>query len=156
MRAVCLWPDVDANRFGSVLRAYERFPDFVFPVATAKILRKEGEKSLVYQRQRVPGIADREVLLWMSDKTDPEGTLRVSWTTAGEEPLLLTPGAVRTPKNNGFWEIAAVPGGGSRVTHEIEMDAGGSVPRWLVSLVRSTGFARLMQQVRTFAQGLSP
>lgn len=153
MRAVCDWPDVDAARFGELIRSYERFPEFVFPVALARVERREPDRTLVYQRQHVPGIADREVLLWMSEQTLPDGSSRVMWTTANDQPLSAAPGTIRTPKNNGFWEVAPKASGGSRVIHQIEMDAGGSIPRWLVSLVRNSGFTRLMQQVRAFARG---
>lgn len=154
MRAICSWPEVEPVRFGGLIQDYDRYSEFLFPISVSRTERQEGERALVYQRQRVPGIADREVLLWMSASALPEGGVRVSWTTASEVPLPLDRGTVRTPKNEGFWQVSPQPAGGSHVVHEIALDAGGSVPRWLVNLVRSTGFARLMQQVRTFAASM--
>lgn len=153
MRAECLWPDVDPARLVGVIGAYERYAEFVSPVSLSRIERQEGARTLVYQRQHMMGIADREVLLWMTRQDEPGGRVRVSWTTAAEEPLALQPGSVRTPKNVGYWEVIPEPTGGARVVHEIQLDAGGSIPRWLVSLVRSRGFARIMQDVRVFGGG---
>jgi hypothetical protein len=155
MRAVCHWPEVPPSGLVGLISAYERYPDFVFPIAEVQVRRRDEDRALVYQRQRVFGIADREVLLWMRQERAADGT-RVSWTTASEEPLDLSPGAIRTPRNVGFWEVAADPGGGARVVHEIALDAGGSVPRWIVALVRTRSFARIMSDVRARGTSATP
>jgi hypothetical protein len=147
MRAECWWPDVPSAALRDLVGTYERYPEFLFPIAEARVRRPDGARTLVYQRQRVFGLADREVLLWMHQDRTPE-RLRVSWTTADDEPLALSSGAIRTPRNVGFWEVTAVPEGGSHVVHEIALDAGGSVPRWIVALVRTRSFARIMSDVR--------
>jgi hypothetical protein len=153
MRAECVWPDVDPARLIGVIGDYERYDEFVSPVTLSRVERTSGDRTLVYQLQHMTGIADREVLLWMRRHAQPGGGVRVSWTTAAEEPLALQPGSVRTPKNVGYWEVVPDPAGGARVVHEIQLDAGGSIPRWLVSLVRTRGFARIMQDVRVFGGG---
>ena len=152
MRADCRWPDVDTGRLIGVIGEYDRYQEFVSPVDVARIERVDGARTLVYQRQHMMGIADREVLLWMWREQEGEG-VRVSWTTATDEPMAVAPGAVRTPKNVGYWEVVPDPSGGARVVHEIQLDAGGSIPRWLVNLVRTRGFARIMQDVRVFGGG---
>lgn len=153
MRADCHWPDVDPKRLIEVIGQYERYDEFVSPVHEARIERRSGNRTLVYQRQQMLGIADREVLLWMWREERPDSGVRVSWTTASDEPLALAPGSVRTPKNIGYWEVTPDPVGGAHVVHEIQLDAGGAIPRWLVSLVRTRGFARIMQDVRVFGGG---
>lgn len=151
MRAECRWPEVDAHRLVAMLAAYERYPDFVFPVTEARVVRTEPDRSLVYQRQSMIAIADREVLLWMA-RTDLErGGARFSWSAATEEPLVLRPGAVRTPRNTGFWQVEPDLNGGASVVHEVALDAGGSIPRWIVELVRYRSFARIMADVRAAA-----
>jgi hypothetical protein len=155
MRAECHWPEVAPERLVDLLSAYERYSEFVFPVAEARVVRTAADgRALVYQRQAMFGIADREVLLWMWREDHPDTTVRFSWTTAAEEPLELLPGAVRTPRNEGHWQVAPDPAGGSAVVHEVAVDAGGSIPRWLVALVRTRGFARVMTDVRSAATGV--
>jgi hypothetical protein len=151
MRAECRWPEVPATRLVDMLSVYERYPDFVYPITEARVVRYEPGRVLVYQRQSMFGIADREVLLWMWREDRPDEATRFAWTTASEQPLELRPGSVRTPRNVGYWEVAADPSGGSTVVHEIALDAGGSIPRWLVALVRTRGFARIMEDVRVAA-----
>lgn len=147
MRADCRWPEVDPARLVEMLSAYDRYSDFVYPIAEARVVRTERDRALVYQRQSMFGIADREVLLWMGREERGDAT-RFAWTTASEQPLEQRPGSVRTPRNVGYWEVAPGPDGGASVVHEIALDAGGSVPRWLVALVRTRGFARIMEDVR--------
>lgn len=151
MRAACRWPEVEPPALVEMLSVWSDYPRFVFPVDEARVVRTEDHRTLVYQRQSMIGIADREVLLWMRrEDLGPDG-VRFSWAAAADEPLTLRPGAVRTPKNTGSWTVAADPAGGSSVVHEIALDAGGSIPRWLVELVRYRSFARILSDVRAAA-----
>jgi hypothetical protein len=125
------------------LDAYDRW---VWPVTESRVERRAPARDLVFQRQRVFGLADREVLLWAERRPLPDG-VRLEWTTAAEEPLAVAPGAVRTPRNEGFWEVRGAEGQ-VHVVHEIAVDPGGLVPRWLVELTRARGFARVMSDAR--------
>ncbi|MBX2798286.1 MAG: hypothetical protein KTR31_11470 [Myxococcales bacterium] len=148
MRAVCDWPDVDPERLTDLLSQFHRYSDYVFAIDVSRVERTEADgRKLIYQRQEMFGISDREVLLWMR-ATPRGGGTRFSWTVASDEPLQLRKGAIRTPKNDGFWEVMPREGGGARVVHEIAMDGGGSIPQWLINLVRTRGFARVMSDVR--------
>jgi hypothetical protein len=152
MRAECRWPEVDPARLVAMLSAYDRYSDFVYPISEARVVRVAPDgRALVWQRQSMFGIADREVLLWMWREDRPDGSVRFSWTTASEEPLRMRPGSVRTPRNEGYWQVGRDPSGGATVVHEVALDAGGSVPRWLVALVRTRGFAKIMEDVRAAA-----
>lgn len=158
MRAVCDWPQVEPAALAGLLSQYERYSEYVYPIDLARIERVEGKRSLVYQRQVIFGIADREVLLWIHRESAAD-TSRFVWTTASEEPLDLASGAVRTPRNEGSWSVGPAEGGGSKVVHEIAMDAGGSIPRWLIEMVRTRAFARIMADVRALgieASGAAP
>lgn len=149
MRAECSWPDVDPVHLVELLSHYDRYPDLVFPIDEAKVVREEEGRSLVYQRQSMIGIADREVLLWIG-RADVGAATTFSWSVAADEPLELRPGAIRTPKNTGYWTVQP-EGTGSRVVHEIALDAGGSIPAWIVNLVRTRSFAKIMSDVRACA-----
>jgi hypothetical protein len=147
MRAECTWPDVDAAALVTMLSDFSDYPRFVFPISEARVVRGDPARSLVYQRQSLFGLADREVLLWMG-RAEEAGGVRFSWTAATEEPLELRPGAIRTPRNTGFWHVEPAADGGSRVVHEVALDAGGSIPRWIIELVRYRSFAKIMSDVR--------
>lgn len=155
MRAACRWPEIDPAPLAAELLRYERYPRFLFPLAESRIERQEPGRALVYQRQSLTGLSTREVLLWITSARGDDGTVRVAWTTASEEPLTLAPGAIRTPKNVGRWEVGADPAGGTHLVHEISVDGGGNVPRWIAQLARNWAYTRILSDTRAYAAALA-
>lgn len=153
MRATCTWPDVERARLDGLLADFEGYEDLIWVVDQSTVRERRDDRALVYQLQQMWGMADREVLLWAWSEDVPSGRRHV-WTTASDEPLELGRGAVRTPINEGVWEVVDNPDGpGVRVTHEIAVDAGGTpLPEWLLRFVRTRGFARVMDEVRAHAR----
>ncbi len=151
MRADCAWPDVDASVLREMIGDFERYPEFVFPVDVSEVRRRdERGRALVYQRQEMVGISDREVLLWMREEPVGQG-VRFAWEVAAEEPLTLRSGAIRTPYNTGYWQVTPRAEGGAEVVHQITMDGGGTIPQWIINMVRTRGFARVMRDVHDVA-----
>jgi hypothetical protein len=152
MRADCAWPEVEPGRLIALLGQVEAYGSFIWPIKEARLVREEGDRQLVYQRQHITGLADREVLLWMTRQDLQDGGRQYRWTAAQEEPMTLQPGAVRTPRNDGLWEVRPAASGGSQVVHQIAVEAGGPVlPRWLLSWIRTRGFLAVMADVRRAA-----
>jgi len=148
MRAECRWPEVDYQRAVDKLARFDAYDDYIWPIAESRIERSDEDgRLLLYQRQHIWPLSDREVLLWM-DQESYEGGLRFVWTTANDEPLDLAEDAIRTPKNEGYWLVAPSEEGGVRVVHEIAVVGGGTIPAWVVNMVRVRGFARVMGDVR--------
>jgi len=155
MRARCHWPEIDPAAMGREMQRVERYTEYVYPIEVSEVRRDDGARWLVYQRQHVWPIADREVLLWMGPEP-VDGGVKVAWTAAHEEPLALQKGAIRVPRNDGFWEITVHADGGAAVVHQIAMDGGGRIPRWLVDLVRTRGFVQVMGDVRELMGASAP
>ncbi|MEM6930113.1 MAG: hypothetical protein AAF602_24450, partial [Myxococcota bacterium] len=130
---------------------YERL---IFALVESEVREQTEDRLLVYQRQSVFGISDREVLLWVTIDESPERTL-VSWRAASELSLTLRKGAIRSPRNDGYWRVEPRTGGGARVTHRVGVDAGGSIPLWIVRLVRTRGFVRVLRDVRAVGAAAS-
>lgn len=150
MRAVCTWPEADASILQTMLADLDAYETWIWPVAESEV-RATGERALVYQRQEIFGLSDREVLLWATTEPVPDGK-RFVWTTASDQPLTLGKGAIRSTKNEGYWEVLTTSDGGARVTHLIAVEAGGvALPGWLLRWIRTRGFARVMREVRGHA-----
>lgn len=147
MRADCEWPEVDPRALVGLMADLDAYDELVFALVESEVRERRDDRLLVYQRQSVFGISDREVLLWVSIDDTPQTTM-VSWRQADDEPLVLRKGAIRTPRNEGFWQVTPREGGGARVVHQVGVDAGGRIPEWIVRLVRTRGFARVMKEVR--------
>jgi len=152
MRATCTWPDVAPDPLAAMLSQYEQYPSFVWAIDAAQIRRVEGARALVYQAQRLPGIADREVMLWIT-KEELDPGVRFSWSVASDVLWAPSEGNIATPKNTGSWTVRPAAGGGSEVVHEIAVDAGGQIPRWVLALVRTRGFMKVLADVRAAAMG---
>lgn len=151
MRAKCHWPEIDAKRAGPMMDDLNRYAEFIWPIAESRVVRAEPERRLVYQRQHIFGMTDREVLLWVN-RTVEGDTTQIAWVAASEEPLTQARGTIRTPKNTGHWQVAPHPDGGSTVEHEIAIQAGGpKLPRWLLNMIRMRGFVSVMRDVRAAA-----
>ena len=149
MKAVCTWPDVSVEVLLQKLGDFDAYEETIWVVDESEVRETRDGKALVYQLQRLWGLNDREVLLWAWTE-DLEDGKRFRWTTASAEPLPARKGAIRTPKNEGFWEVRSTPDGqGALVTHQIAVDAGGvPLPGWLLRWIRTRGFARVMDEVR--------
>lgn len=151
LRATCHWADVDPKAMGQLVTTYADYTDWLWPLAECNVVETLPERTLVYQRQQIMTLADREVLLWMTKKQNGSYT-RVDWLAANEKPLELSPGAIRTPKNTGFWMIDAHPDGGSSVKHEVAVNAGGAaIPEFLLNWLRYKGFVSIIKDVRKHA-----
>lgn len=152
MRADCSWPEVSPDRLITLLGRFDAYSEFIWPIKEARVVRTEADRALVYQRQHITGLADREVLLWMSQQDLPPSGRRYQWTAASDQPLTLQPGAVRTPRNDGLWQVQPAEGGGAQVVHQIAVEAGGpALPRWLLTWIRTRGFLAVMADVRRAA-----
>ncbi len=152
MWARCVWPGIDPTRVRTRLLELDRYAEWIWPIAESRILREESGRLLVYQRQEVWALADREVLLWVRPQRASDMVV-VSWEAASELPLRLQPGSVRTPRNTGFWAVRPA-GDGVEVVHQIELDAGGlPLPRWLVRAIQTRGFARILRDLREASSG---
>lgn len=150
MRAKCAWPEVDPAVLGRMMADLSRYEDYVFVLTESEVRKRVDERQLVYQRQEVFGLSDREVLLWAVVDRSSHG-VQVSWTTANDEPLVIDKRSIRTPRNEGYWRIMARPEGGTTVVHEIGVDAGGRIPQWIVRIVRNQSFIRVMNDIRGLA-----
>lgn len=152
MRGECRWADVTASQLTALLTDFNRYASFVPPLTESRVVRAESDGALlVYQLQQLRPLADREVLLWARITTNPDGG-HFSWTTADDQPLDQRPGSIRTPANVGFYEVGPHPDGGVRLVHQIAIDGGGSIPAWIVNLVRTRGFARVLDGLRDAAR----
>lgn len=151
LRAECRWPEGRLDALVKMLSRFEAYAELIDPILFSTVVRVDGDRSLVHQRQATPGVADREMLLWMQVARFDDGGARISWDTASGEPLAMAPGSVRAAHNDGFWEVRRHPDGGLSVVHQVAYDPGGAVPSWLVTWFSGTGFRKLMARMRVFA-----
>ncbi len=150
MVAICHWKEVDPKGLIAKLSDYAAYDDLIFGIVSSDVKRVDGDRTLVHQVQTTKGIATREVLIWMKTEASEKGTT-VSWTTAAEEPLVVAEGNIRSPRNDGAWEVGPHPEGGSQIRHTIAYAPGGNVPGWVVRWFQVGGMLKVMTEVRATA-----
>ena len=97
------------------------------------------------------GITDRQVTLESEREPLPGGGFRSRyWKSARQAPLAA--GRVEVAIDEGVWEIAPAPGGGTRVRFEMRHDPGGNLAPWLVRRFQAPGIERSLDELRVAAE----
>jgi hypothetical protein len=100
------------------------------------------------------GIAHRQVTLESAREPLPGGGFRSRyWKSARQAPL--APGRVEARIDEGTWEIAPAPGGGTLIRYEMRHDPGGDLAPWLVRRFQAPGIARSLDELRGAAERLA-
>jgi hypothetical protein len=131
--------------------------DFTQPldpdVREAKILSGDiGTRYIIYLRYapRYVVVAARDVVIDV--RRDANGC---SWSEVAESTER-RPGTVRMPLLRGSWVVEALEPSRSRVTYQVAVKPGGSIPRWLVRRGAAGALPRVIEQVSRCLAGASP
>ena len=146
----CHWPEVDPAYLQGLLGVWDAYDKYIFAIESCTILKTEGNRTLVHQVQSAPAISNREVAVWMQ-KTEVDGGFRFTWKDDPSVALTLAKGNIRSPKNEGYWQVTAHPESGAVVQHAVHYDPGGRVPSWLVRRFSIGGLSDVMRDVRAMA-----
>ena len=147
----CRWSDVEKESLDALLRRVDTYHDIVWAIEDSRVVRVEGERSLVWQRHHVPGTAAREAMVWMAVQPTAAGGTRYAWTTA-DEAFTSGRGTIQAPRNDGFWEVTPTADG-VEVILQGSYDPGGWVPDWLVRWCQTVGAERVMNDLHERAAG---
>jgi len=104
-----------------------------------RILRDDGEITIVYTYIDMPLVSDRDVTTRAVRSFDAQtGSHRVEWQTSDEGPEPQA-GVVRLEKSSGSWVFSPLPDGRTSAVYESHTEIGGAIPAWLVdSLMKDT------------------
>lgn len=100
------------------------------------VRRIDTWRSIIYTRTDAPWpVSDREVVIENEVIfIDPPSKVKVTFAAVTAPDVERAPGAVRMKMATGFYAIEAIDGARSRVHYEVDVDPGGSLPDWLVSM----------------------
>jgi len=121
------------DRVRAVLLDYPHHAGWLKNVAQSRVLSREGQTLVVYQRLNLPVVSDRDF------------AMRVRWGTEGETHWIRfgtddvqapapRKGVVRVASHHGYWELKPVNGGkATRAFYRFRIDLAGSIPKSLVA-----------------------
>ena len=130
LQANCHWDDVDAGALESKLAKADQWHVYLDCLEDTKIVGTAGDRTIVWQRATIPGVATREGYVVM--RTTPVGDgYRYAWEATGVTAGL-SKGSVSPDRNEGYWQVTPSPKGGVDVVYEATYAPGGNLPLWIV------------------------
>lgn len=136
----------------AVLDDTESYPQFMPYTAECRILKREKNTVLAYQRLDLPLVSDRDYTL--RSKHDvwrgQDGPIyRIRWEPANDLGPAAKPGVARVNLCEGGWLLEPDPSGGTRAVYSIFTDNGGALPQFLASNASRMAIRKLFEAIRS-------
>ena len=139
----------------AVLDDIESYVSFMPNLAEGRVLKREGDSVLSYQRVSAPLVSDRDFTVRIRSTSQPvEGGIRYlsRWETENALGPPEKAGVVRVNLCEGSWLLEPIGPNTTRATYLIYTDSGGAIPAVIKSIGSQVGlrkmFAAIRKQVR--------
>ncbi len=120
----------------AVLNDVEAYPSFMPYTAECRVLKREGDCTIGYQRLALPLVSDRDYTLRSEHSQTPgrNGSIyHIRWEPANALGPPEQPGVCRVNVCEGRWLIEPDGEGATRATYFIYTDNGGSIPAMIAN-----------------------
>jgi hypothetical protein len=130
--------EIDAAIFEvlAVIADVPRQTDWMHDCVAARVIREVGpDAALIYNRTHSPWPAsDRDVVLHSQlALVAPSAHATVTFANATDPSVPPIEGVVRMPRLVGGYDLVALTPARTRVTYQVDIDPGGSLPTWLAT-----------------------
>jgi hypothetical protein len=130
--------EIDAGIFEvlAVIRDVPRQTEWMADCEESRLLREEGpDVSIFYNRTGAPWpVSDRDVVLRAETiLLEPSARASVRFANVADPSAAVIDGIVRMPRLVGAYDLVALSPERTRVTYELDIDPGGSLPAWAVT-----------------------
>jgi hypothetical protein len=143
--------DAPTQAVSAVIDDFQNYPKFMPSVTECRLIRKESDSIVGYQRLSPKVCADRDYTLrvWKESWRAPDGLVFMShWSPANELGPPETKGVVRVKLCQGKWLLEPEGITKTRATYSIYTDTGGFIPSLIANHVSLTGIKRLFAAIR--------
>ena len=139
----------------AVINDVESYASFMPYTAECRVLKREGNSIVAYQRISAPLTSDRDYTVRIHSSSKP-GEGGTSYSSRWEAENALGPpeksGVVRVKLCEGSWLLEPVGPNATRATYTIYTDSGGVIPKFIKETGSQIGirkmFAAIRKQVR--------
>ena len=134
-----------------VIADFERYPQFMPYTTECRVIKREADAIVGYQRLSPKICADRDYTLRVWKKSWPvsDGLVFMSqWSPANELGPPEKKGVVRVKICEGKWLLEPDGAIKTRATYSIYSDTGGALPSFISNHVSLTGISRLFAAIR--------
>jgi hypothetical protein len=143
--------DAPTRAVSAVIDDFQNYPKFMPSVTECRLIRKESDSIVGYQRLSPKVCADRDYTLrvWKESWRALDGFVFMShWSPANELGPPETKGVVRVKLCEGKWLLEPEGITKTRATYSIYTDTGGFIPSLIANHVSLTGIKRLFAAIR--------
>ena len=143
--------DAPTHTVSAVIDDFQNYPRFMPSVAECRLIRRDGDSIVGYQRLSPKVCADRDYTLrvWKESWRAPDGLVFMShWSPANELGPPEKKGVVRVKICEGKWLLEPEGITKTRATYSIFTDTGGFIPSLIANHVSVTGIKRLFAAIR--------
>lgn len=135
----------------AILDDSDAYPSFMPYTAECRVLKREKDSVLAYQRLEVPLVSDRDFTLrsrnakWLG----PDGAIyRIRWAPANDEGPAEQDGVARVNVCEGGWLLEPNGAGGTRATYSIFTDSGGTLPPFITNNGSRIAIRKVFEAIR--------
>jgi hypothetical protein len=135
----------------AVIDDLESYSSFMPYTAECRVLKREGDSVLVYQRISAPLVSDRDytVRVRSSSKRIEDGTSYLSkWETENALGPAEKSGVIRVKLCEGSWLLEPAGPNATRATYLIYTDSGGMIPKFIRETGSQAGIRKLFAAIR--------
>jgi len=143
--------DAPTHAVSAVIDDFQNYPKFMPSVTECRLIKRDGDSIVGYQRLSPKVCADRDYTLrvWKESWRAPDGLVFMShWSPANELGPPEEKGVVRVKLCEGKWLLEPEGITKTRATYSIYTDTGGFIPSFLANHVSLTGIKRLFAAIR--------
>jgi hypothetical protein len=134
------------------LESYSRFMPYT---VECRVLKREGDSVLTYQRISAPLVSDRDYTLRVrtTSRTVEGGTIyRSRWETENAAGPAERPGILRVKLCEGGWLLEPLGPSMTRATYSVYTDSGGAIPAFIKNIGSQIGIRKIFTALRKQAQ----
>jgi hypothetical protein len=135
----------------AVIDDSEAYPSFMPYTAEARVLKRDKNTVINYQRLSLPLVSDRDYTLRSENArwNGPDGPIfRVRWTPANSVGPAPTAGVLRVNVCEGGWLLEPQGSGATRATYTIYTDSGGTLPPMIANSGGKVAIKKVFEAIR--------
>jgi hypothetical protein len=135
----------------AVIDDFENYPKFMPCTRECRLIKRDGDSIVGYQRLSPKICADRDYTLrvWKKSWSAADGLIFMShWTPANELGPPEKEGVVRVKICDGGWLLEPDGATKTRATYSVYTDTGGAIPPFVANRAGQIGINRLFDAVR--------
>jgi ribosome-associated toxin RatA of RatAB toxin-antitoxin module len=135
----------------AVLEDVDSYPRFMPYTVECRIVKREGDSVLTYQRISAPLVSDRDYTLRVrtTTRTLEGGTsYRSRWETENAAGPAEKPGVVRVKLCEGGWLLEPIGPNATRATYTVYTDSGGVIPGFIKNTGSQIGIRKIFAALR--------